>query len=135
VLSEVLHVADDILTSDPKKRTFTDCRAWGPKCADPGGSRQELVGEPEKATAGDHLGRTVGDRKTIGFRAQMMDSLAGVEAELGEAYAERVSDQMGNKNPVVLLSPGTGQPALRCRDAQRGHDGGGPQRDDTAHRA
>jgi hypothetical protein len=63
-----------------------------------------LVGEPEKATAGDILGRTVGDRKTIGFRAQTTDSLAGVEAELGEAYAERVSDQMGNKNPVVLLS-------------------------------
>ena len=67
-------------------------------------TKSELVGEPEKATAGDYLGRTVGDRKTIGFRAQTTDSLAGVEAELGEAYAERVSDQMGNKNPVVLLS-------------------------------
>jgi hypothetical protein len=41
----------------------------------------------------------------------MMDSLAGVEATLGEAYAERVSDQMGNKNPVVLLS--------RALDSQR----------------
>jgi hypothetical protein len=104
VLSEVLHVADDILTSDPKNELSLIAALGAPSAQTPAVARQELVGEPEKATAGDILGRTVGDRKTIGFRAQTTDSLAGVEAELGEAYAERVSDQMGNKNPVVLLS-------------------------------
>jgi hypothetical protein len=104
VLSEVLHVADDILTSDPKNELSLIAALGAPSAQTPAVARQELVGEPEKATAGDYLGRTLGERKTIGLRALMMDSLASVEAKLGEAYGEKIRDMMGNMNPVVLLS-------------------------------
>ena len=65
---------------------------------------EELVGKKEEGTLGDYLGRTLGERKTIGLRALMMDSLASVEAKLGEAYGEKIRDMMGDMNPVVLLS-------------------------------
>jgi len=64
----------------------------------------ELVGKGEEGTLGDYFGRTLGERKTIGFRAQQTDSLAGVEATLGEAYGEKIRDMLGNMNSVVLLS-------------------------------
>ena len=63
-----------------------------------------LVGERTEATAGDAIGRTLGERKTIGLRAQATDSLAGVEAEFGYLYGGNIRDNSGNMNPVVLLS-------------------------------
>ncbi len=68
------------------------------------GRPEELVSKKEEGTLGDYLGRTLGERKTIGIRALMMDSLASVEAKLGEAYGEKIRDMMGDMNPVVLLS-------------------------------
>lgn len=64
----------------------------------------ELVGERTEATAGDAIGRTLGERKTIGLRAQATDSLAGVEAEMGNLYGNSIRDNSGNMNPTVLLS-------------------------------
>ncbi|WP_288074588.1 HlyD family secretion protein [Pseudomonas sp.] len=55
-------------------------------------ARKELVGKKEEGTLVDYLGRTLGERKTIGLRALMMDSLASVEAKLGEAYGEKIRD-------------------------------------------
>lgn len=64
----------------------------------------ELVGERTEATAEDYFARTLGERKTIGLRVQSTDSLAGVEAHMGELYNGSIRDNSGNANPAVLLS-------------------------------
>lgn len=91
-LAELRKAAADL---EAGRGTVTDAVRSGP----PG-----LVGEKEEATAGDAIGRTLGERKTIGLRAQATDSLAGVEAEFGYLYGGNIRDNSGNMNPVVLLS-------------------------------
>lgn len=91
-LAELRKAAADL---EAGRGTVTDAVRSGP----PG-----LVGEKEEATAGDAIGRTLGERKTIGLRAQATDSLAGVEAEMGYLYGGNIRDNSGNMNPAVLLS-------------------------------
>ena len=91
-LAELRKAAADL---EAGRGTVTDAVRSGP----PG-----LVGEKEEATAGDAIGRTLGERKTIGLRVQTTDSLAGVEAEMGYLYGGNIRDNSGNMNSVVLLS-------------------------------
>ncbi len=65
---------------------------------------RSLVGEKEQPTLGDKLNAKFGGNKAIGFRAQAMDLLAGVDYIFTKAYGNRIRDNRGDYNPVFLMS-------------------------------
>jgi hypothetical protein len=65
---------------------------------------RSLVGEKEERTLGDKLDAKFGGNKAIGFRAQAMDLLAGVDYIFTKAYGNRIRDNRGDYNPVFLMS-------------------------------
>jgi len=65
---------------------------------------RSLVGEKEERTLGDKLNAKFGGNKAIGFRAQAMDLLAGVDYIFTKAYGNRIRDNRGDYNPVFLMS-------------------------------
>jgi hypothetical protein len=65
---------------------------------------RSLVGEKEERTLGDKLDAKLGGNKAIGFRAQAMDLLAGVDYIFTRAYGNRIRDNRGDYNPVFLMS-------------------------------
>jgi hypothetical protein len=65
---------------------------------------RSLVGEKEERTLGNKLNAKFGGNKAIGFRAQAMDLLAGVDYIFTKAYGNRIRDNRGDYNPVFLMS-------------------------------
>ena len=65
---------------------------------------RSLVGEKEERTLGDKLDAKFGGNKAIGFRAQTMDQLAGIDYIFTRAYGNRIRDNRGDYNPVFLTS-------------------------------
>jgi hypothetical protein len=65
---------------------------------------RSLVGEKEERTLGEKLNAKFGGNKAIGFRAQAMDLLAGVDYIFTKAYGNRIRDNRGDYNPVFLMS-------------------------------
>jgi hypothetical protein len=65
---------------------------------------RSLTGEKEERTLGQQLQATFGENKAIGFRAQVMDLLAGVDYIFTKAYGNRIRDNRGDYNPVFLMS-------------------------------
>ena len=65
---------------------------------------RSLVGEKEERTLGDKLDAKLGGNKAIGFRAQAMDLLAGIDYIFTRAYGNRIRDNRGDYNPVFLMS-------------------------------
>ena len=63
-----------------------------------------IIEERQKRTMRQEVKGKIGDRKVIGLRTQVSDSLAGVEATLDERYKNKIRDNEGNFNPAVLLS-------------------------------
>jgi hypothetical protein len=64
----------------------------------------DLVGEKEERTLKNKLDAKFGGNKAIGFRAQAMDLLAGVDYIFTKAYGNRIRDNRGDYNPVFLMS-------------------------------
>jgi hypothetical protein len=67
-------------------------------------SPRAIVGEKEERTLGDKLDAKFGGNKAIGFRAQAMDLLAGIDYIFTKAYGNRIRDNRGDYNPVFLMS-------------------------------
>jgi len=65
---------------------------------------RSLVGEKEERTLGQSLQAKLGGNLALGFRAQAMDQLAGVDYVFTRAYGNRIRDNRGDYNPVFLLS-------------------------------
>jgi hypothetical protein len=63
-----------------------------------------MVGEKEQPTLGEKLNAKFGGNKAIGFRAQAMDLLAGIDYIFTKAYGNRIRDNRGDYNPVFLMS-------------------------------
>jgi hypothetical protein len=94
---------------DPLQAFIRDAIQAGIKPGQTGRDRfrtapKAMVGEKEQPTLGEKLNAKFGGNKAIGFRAQAMDLLAGVDYIFTKAYGSRIRDNRGDYNPVFLMS-------------------------------
>lgn len=65
---------------------------------------RSIIGERKDVSLKEKTGAVLGPNKVIGLRAKLADSLAGIDYIFTKAYANRIKDNLGNYNPVVLVS-------------------------------
>lgn len=65
---------------------------------------RSIIGDRKEVSLKEKTGAVLGPNKVIGLRAKLADSLAGIDYIFTKAYANRIKDNLGNYNPVVLVS-------------------------------
>ena len=65
---------------------------------------RSIIDTKKERSLKEKTGAVLGPNKVIGMRAKLADSLAGIDYIFTKAYANRIKDNLGNYNPVVLVS-------------------------------
>ena len=116
-LSELLHVSESILNSDPNEEVALSRRIWGTQAAPgvqtPAITAQteaavegvDVIGEKERQTLTQRIAQDLKGNPALKLRMKFTDSLAPLEDFFVNAYGGATrTTKTGRLNPMVLLS-------------------------------